>query len=366
MKNRLINLSFIVLATVLFTGCLGEEKKPSGKSGMPQMPPPTVQIGVVSAQNIPLSLHYPARLVSAHEVLVISKVAGTLEKQYFKEGDKVEKGALLYEIDPSVYEARYKQALSAVGVQESVLKTATRTWERVQSLKKSNAISQQDYDNALGAYENARAALEAAKASAKLAKIDLEDASVEATIGGVIGETKVDVGNYISGANTPLVTITQLDPIQVEFSLPQRDYFTLKPSMDSIKLRLEGPNGESAIGKVIYTDAKLNAQTATLTLKGSFENSANLWIPGLFVRVYLEGATLENAIAIPQKALVQDPSGTYVYVLKEGKAQRIPVSLGQSNNGMFIIESGLEGGEQIILDNLTKLRPNMPVNVAKG
>jgi len=359
-----MNILFLSLIALLFSGCLGEEEK--SNAGMPQMPPPTVQVSTVLAQNVPLNFHYPARLVSAHEVAVVAKVPGTLEIQHFNEGDRVEQGQLLYEIDPSTYKARYNQALSTVNVQETALKTVSRTWERAQALKKSNAISQQDYDNALGTYENAKAALEAAKASAQLAKIDLEDATVRATIGGVIGETKVDVGNYISGANTPLVTITQLDPIHVEFSLPQRDYFTLKPSLESVKLRLEGPNGESTMGKIIYTDAKLNPQTSTLSLKGSFENESATWMPGVFARVYLEGATLENAFAIPQKALVQDPSGTYVFIHKEGKAVRIPIKLGQATSGMFVIESGLEGGEELILDNLTKLRPNMPVNVAKG
>lgn len=366
MKKNVVNILFLSVALFLFSGCLDTKKEASAQGGMPQMPPPNVQIATVALQNLPLNYHYPARLVSAHEVSVAAKVAGTLVSQHFKEGDKVEKGALLYEIDPSTYKARYNQALSTVEVQETALKTVARTWERAQALRKSNAISQQDYDDALGAYENAKAALEAARASAQLAKIDLEDATIRATISGVVGQTKIDVGNYIMGANTPLVTITQLDPIHVEFSLPQRDFFTLRASLDTIKLRVEDPSGESAAGKIIYKDAQLNPQTATLTLKGSFENQSSLWVPGLFVRVYLEGAVVENAIAIPQKALVQDPSGTYVYVYKEGKAHKVSVSLGGASGGMFLIESGLEGGEELILDNLTKLRPNMPVNVAKG
>lgn len=362
MRYQVVNFVLALFMAALFAGCLGEEKKAS----MPQLPPPTVSTQVVAVHDVPLRYHYPARLISAHEVEVVAKVPGTLVAQHFKEGDMVKKGDLLYEIDPNTYKARYEQALSSFEVQKTLLESATRTWKRAQALQKSNAISQQEYDDALGAYESAKASLELAKVNVQLAKIDLDDATIEATISGVIGQTNVDVGNYISSANVPLVTITQLDPIHVEFSLPQRDYFIIKPSLDTIKLRIDGPDGHSVEGRLIYTDAKVNDKTSTVTLKGSFENSSNLLLPGLFTRVYLEGLVLKDAITIPQKALVQDPSGTYVYIHKDGKALRVPVEIGEAVEGNFIIKSGLKGQEEIILDNLTKLRPNIPVQLAKG
>jgi len=365
MLKYVVQIALSGLIAVGLSGCLKQEEA-KGQGGQPQMPPPTVKTQEISPQDISVAYSYPARLTSVHEVTVVAKVPGTLEVQRFEEGDWVDEGEVLYEIDPDKYRVAHRQAQANVDVRQAALEAASRTWKRVQSLYAANAISKQEYDNAQGNFEQAEAALSAARVAVEAAKIDLEDATIRAAIGGVASQTHVDVGNYIASPNTPLVTITQLNPIHAEFSLPDQDFFTLKKELNTVTLALESDAQTRVQGKIAYTDSAINAHTSTVKLKGIFENPEGALMPGLFARVHLEGVMLNDAITIPQEALVQDPSGMYVYVLKEGKAQKLSVAIGQATEGRYVIESGLEGGEVLILDNLTKLRQGMPVNVAKG
>lgn len=360
--------SFIVitiLAMLGLSGCLQDEEK-KGSSARQQMPPPTVSTSKISLQDIEIDYIYPARLDNTHEVQLVSKVSGILEVQNFSEGDKVKKGDLLYEINDDKYRAIYTQAVANESVTKATLDSVTRTWERTKLLFESDAISKQEYDNALGDFEGAKASLSAAKAAVKVAKVDLDDTKIYAPIDGVAGQTNIDVGNYISLANTKLVTITKLNPINAEFSLPDRDFEDLRKSLEEISIFLDNPNGELLKGKVSFKDPIVNRKTSTIKFKGLFPNDDNLLMPGMFTRIHIKGATLHDAIVIPQKALLQDPSGTYVYLLRDGKADKTPVRIGRTIDGNFIIESGLEGNETIIMDNLTKLRQGMPVKTAKG
>jgi membrane fusion protein (multidrug efflux system) len=345
---------------------LNQEEKGEGQSGQRQMPPPSVKTQKIALQDIAVAYNYPARLTSTHEVTVVAKVPGTLKIQHFKEGDWIGKGEVLYEIDPDKYRIAYQQAQANVQVQQAALDTAAKTWERTQALYASNAISKQEYDNAQGRFEQARAALKASRVAVEAAKIDLEDATIYAAISGVASQTYTDAGNYIATPNTPLVTITQLDPVYAEFSLPDDDFFTLKEKLHEVTLLLESSAGKKVEGEIAYMDAAINVHTSTVKLKGVFKNDNNALLPGFFTRVHLEGIVLQGAIVVPQEALVQDPSGMYVYVIKEGKAHKTPVEIGQATEGKYVITSGLEGGEVLILDNLTKLRQGMPVNVAEG
>lgn len=360
--------SFMAIAIVSMLGLSGclKEGEQKNASTMRQMPPPIVTTFQISPQNIEIDYIYPARLSNTHEVSVTSKVSGILEAQHFFEGEKVKKGDLLYEINDDRFQAIYAQAVANESVAKAALDSATRTWERTKSLLESNAVSKQIYDNALGDFESAKANLAAAAAAARVAKVDLDDTKIYAAIDGIASQTKVDVGNYISLASTSLVTITKLNPIYAEFSFPDRDFQDLKGSLNDISIYLDNPNGDPLKGEISFQDPSVNFKTSTIKFKGRFPNEDGLLMPGMFTRIYIKGAILNNTIVIPQKALLQDPSGTYVYVLKDGKANKTSVRIGRTVNENFIIESGLNGDETIIMDNLTKLRQGMPVNTAKG
>jgi len=361
--NRYLASGLLSAALVVFlTGCLGEE----APKGQPQggMPPPAVQTLSVEAGNIALAYEYPATIQSVQQVDVVARVAGLLEAKHFTEGQKVRKGELLYEIDPAKYQATFNVALAQLGVEEASLKAAALSWERTKTLFEANALSKQEYDNALKAYEASKASVAAAKASLESAKIDLGYTKIYAPSSGVIGLGALDVGSYITAANTPLVRITQTDPVYVDFSLPDRDFLRHKENLENATVRVSvaGKMVENQ-GKITFTDAVVQPLTSTVQMRATFENSNNALIPGLFARVRLEGLSVASGVSIPQSALLQDASGSFVYVHKEGKAVKVPVSIDQPREGMFILSSGLQGGEALILNNLSKLRPNAPVRV---
>lgn len=363
MRNS--SLALVILVALVFSGCLNEEKKKPAASMM-QMPPPTVQTLNVTPKEIEIDYIYPSRISTVHDVSIVSKVSGTLEKKHFKQGERVKQGDLLYEIEDAKYRANYSQALANEFVAQTSLKNVTRTWERVKSLYESDAVSKQEYDDALGAYESAKANLIFAKAALEVAKVDLDYTKIYSPIDGVAGETKIEEGNYISAVNTPLVTITKLNPIFAEFSLPDRDFQVLKSSLNQAKIVLESSHGELSSGEISFQDSIMDAKTSTVKLKGEFVNDENSLLPGMFSRIHVKGIILKDVMTIPQKALLQDPSGTYLFVVKDGVAMKTPVRIGRAIDGEFIIEEGLNEGDELILDNLTKLRQGMPVNVAKG
>lgn len=361
MQNRLIQSVCSVALVLFLTGCLGEE---TSQATPPARPAPVVKTLVVQPADIPLSYEYPAKVHSVQYVDVVARVPGQLMAKHFKEGQVVQKGDLLYEIDPAKYQATYNQAVASLGVQEAALKAAKRDWERTQALYEANALSQQVYDNALKTYDAAKASLEAAKATRDLAKIDLEYTKIYAPSSGVAGLALLDEGNYITSSSTKLVSITQVDPVHVAFSLPDRDILKHKEAFKGADVRLlMGGNPLENKGEITYMDATINPATSTIQARATFENPENILMPGLFTRVRLEGLVARNSIAIPQSALMQDATGSFVYVHQEGKVQKVPVVIDEPREGMFIIQSGLKGGEELILNSLTKLRPNAPVRV---
>ncbi|MBE0496410.1 MAG: efflux RND transporter periplasmic adaptor subunit [Campylobacterales bacterium] len=361
MRNQIVQGICSAILLVVLTGCLGEE---TTQAAGPARPALAVKTIVVEPVDVPLSYEYPAKVHSVQQVDVVARVSGILEAKHFSEGQVVQKGDLLYEIDPAKYQATYNQAVASLGVEEAALKAALRDWERTDALYGANAISQQVYDNALKTYETAKASVAAAKATRDLAKIDLDYTKIYAPSSGMIGLASLDEGSYIASSSTPLVTITQVNPVHVEFSLPDRDFLKHKEEFKDadVRLLLGGKVLENA-GEITFIDANINPLTSTVQTRATFKNGDSMLMPGLFARIRLEGLVAKNGITIPQSALMQDAGGSFVYVHKEGKVQKVSVVIEQPREGMFIIQSGLQGGEELILNNLTKLRPNAPVRV---
>ncbi|ATB70208.1 RND efflux system, membrane fusion protein CmeA [Sulfurospirillum diekertiae] len=366
-----------VLGAFLVTGCSSQDKK---TAGMPAMPPLSVSTYKVITSDVPVSLEYPAKVKSMQQVSIVARVSGVLEKKYFTEGSFVKAGETLYQIDSDRYEALMQEAVADVGVKEATLKQATRDWERTKALFDQDAVSQKERDAALSAYESAGASLKSSQAALKKATIDFNYTKVKATISGMTSLNAQDVGSYVGSSSDTmtLTTITQTDPIYVEFSLPDIELLKKRYVMGTgnwnslaqakLPIQLSTPDGTkyAKTGTLDFIDSYVDAETSTIKARATFANPNNILIPGLFVRVNVEGLVYKDAISIPQKALLQEAIGSFVYVVKEGKATKVPVKAGTVHNDTYIIESGLSAGDVVITDNLTKLRPGSAVNVIEA
>ncbi|MDX1796651.1 MAG: efflux RND transporter periplasmic adaptor subunit [Hydrogenovibrio sp.] len=335
-----------------------------------------VSVVVAKKTDVGIEYEYPARTKASQQVSVVAQVSGILEKKLYKDGDKVTKGQLLYQIDPRRYQAKVYQAKAQVGVEEAKLQQAQREYKRVKGLYKNKAVSEQELDTALSNLELAKAGLQGAKAALSDATIDLDYASVRAEISGYIGQKQQDVGSLVgtSADNSVLTTITNLNTIYVDFAIPDNDMNEQRELIANGQLKLPENNQYEAVlidpkgrtvatGKVDFTDSKIDPLTGGVKARAIFDNQDKKVLPGEFVRIRLVGAKRLNVFSIPQKAVLQIGQQSFVYVVKDGKAKLMPIQIARGLKDQWLVDGGLKEGDQVIINNLIKLRPDTPVMV---
>lgn len=363
---------FFLLNILLITGLLSCSKKESQVA--PQIKAIPVSVYKISEpKDVEIKLEYPGKTKSISSVTVFARVTGILEKMYFKEGQFVKKGELLFLIEQEPYKAEYDSARASLEKALAELKKAERDWERVKSAFEDKVVSEEERDTALYRYETAKANVKYAEAKLEQARINLSYTKVIAPESGIIGERIIDVGNLVT-PGTPLVKITQIDPIYVEFSFPESDLIKLgfKISQKGIS-RLKGLPVEVYIedlpikfeGHIDFIDTLVDEKTATVKARAILRNPEKKLFPGQFVRIVIKGLKRKNVILVPQEAVFQTPGGPAVWVVENNKAETRTVKLGEPSENYFIIEKGLKTGETVIIDNLMKLRPGMPVIIDK-
>lgn len=339
------------------------------------MPAPKVDVYVVpQSSSLPIDLKYPAVIKSYQDVKVYSRILGVLEKQFYTEGQKVQKDQVLFKIEDDVYKAKVDASKASVQMAQATLGNATRSWERIKKLYDSKVVSTEDRDNALATYENAMASLVLAKANLKQAQIDLDYTSVKAPISGIVGLKTTDVGNLVSN-NPPseLVTISQNDKVYIEFSMPLSDYKNIKSNLwvmpqgnkPSISVILDGKQIEQK-GVVDFIDVNIDQNTSTVKMRAIVDNPNYTLMPGSFIRVTVNDIQEKNVITIPQKALLQNPLGTIVFVEENGVAKPVPVTVGNEAGDKFVVKTGnIKSGDKIIVNNFFKVKAGNPVTVDK-
>lgn len=331
-------------------------------------PVPVDVYTVQPTPDLPVTLEYPARLESTARAVVTARITGVLLEQTFKEGDPVEKGTLLYKIEPDLYAAAVREREAEVTLQEAVYAKAQRDWTRAQALFKEKTLSRQEYDAALSAYETAGAAVHSARARLASAKVELSYTQVTAPISGIAGTRAVDPGNVVS-PGTPLVTITRTAPLYAAFALPGADALRIKGTdtegrwkTNAVSVRFTGENGGFA-GTLDYLAPAIDPKTGTLKARALLPNKEGKLIPGAFGRVALDGVAYRSALAVPEKAVLQSELGPYLYVVTDGKAAARNVTLEGSAGQRFIIGKGIAPGEEVIVNNFFKLKDGAPVTI---
>lgn len=353
-------------------GACGKKEQQQAGAAMP------VNAVKVLKTDLPWNIEYPAQVAGSLEIQVRAQVGGILQARLFDEGAYVKKGTQLFQIDPKEYEVALQRAEGSLAQARSEENRTRRDYERMKKLRADNAVSQKDYDDSLSAYEAAQASVKVAQAGVNEAKINLEYTRVLAPISGITGKEAQSVGSLVSPTgNGLLTTMVQIDPLWANFSMPSAQFYKLASGYLSgaivldakgkHPLYVEAVTSDGRVypekGTIIFFDSTEDAKTSSLAIKAEFPNPKNqrMLMPGQFVRVRLVGATYKDAVLIPSSAVLSTPTGNLVYIVAEdGTTQAQPIEA-QLQDDMYIVSSGLKGGETVISAGLIKIRPGMKV-----
>jgi membrane fusion protein (multidrug efflux system) len=362
----------LVIATVVaaLAGC-GDDRNQVAKA--PPSPVP-VTVVAVRSETVPVVREYVGNVQAYSSVEITARVEGVLEKRHFTEGTDVRKGQLLYTIDPLQYQEAVKNAEGALANAQAGLVNAQTREKRLAPLVKEEAISRQDYDDAVAQSQSAQAQVESARANVETAKLNLGYTRVYATETGRIGQTLVPEGRLVGrGQPTHLATIDKIDPIYVTFTMPDRDSIVLRRAIEKGDIRTgQGagtarfvlPDGSelTGVGRVDFTDAVVNKETGTITQRAIIANPKRQLLPGMFVNVELKVGDRANAVLVPQKAVVKMPNGHIAWVVgADAKVERRDLVVGEWIKDDWIVEKGLAAGERVIVDGVQRAQPGLVV-----
>ena len=365
----------LVLSVVVLAAC-GPKGPPGGGHGG-GMPPALVAVQEVKARTIPVEFEYPAQTAGSREAEVRARVSGILLRRNFEEGAAVRAGQSLFTLDSAPFEAAAARAEADVTGAEVRLANAGRSSKRLKPLYEAKAISQKEYDDAVSGEEVAASDLKSARARLAEARLSQGYAKVESPISGLTSRALKSEGSLIAGPQDLLTTVSQVDPIYVNFGLSESEQGKLKREAAAGRLTLpkdgrfdvavkfEDGRVYGRTGKLVFTDVRVNNQTGTSDARAELPNPALEIRPGQFVRAVLKGAQRTDAITVPQRAVMEGAQGKMVYILsKESTAMPRPVTVGEWAGKDWIITSGLEPGDKVIVDGLAKIFfPGAPVQV---
>ena len=340
-----------------------------------ETPPPAVS--VITVKDSPLEIHreFIGRTSATTRVDLRARVTGTLEQRLFEEGATVAAGDVLYQIETDNYEAAVVQATAQFESDKARLREARTNEKRIEKLVLSQTISDQEADSARTTTLVAAAALKASEAALQRAQLDLQYTQILAPSAGVIGETNVNIGNLVGPDSGVLATIIALDPIYVHFTVSDVEYLNFRreaanregdSSRPSLQPRLRLSNGDNydQVGNFELIGNEIDPGTGTLTLRASFPNPLKLLRPGQFVTVEFDGESVRSGLLVPQNAVLASGAGRSVLVVGDDRRiEQRAIEIGDSSGASFIVKSGLENGERVVIRGLQKVRPGMTVDV---
>jgi len=340
-------------------------------------PPTPVSVIDIKPQNTPAVFEYTGKTASSRQVEIRARVEGYLDKIAYQEGGLVKARQLLFRLDPDQFKAALASAKAELAQRKALLTNANLTLKRVRPLARQNALSQQDLDNAIANQLSAQAQMQAAQAQVDQARLNLGYTTIKSPLTGLAGSSNFREGSLITpGANNLLTTIVQLDPMWVNFGIGENEMLKIRDQIKSGELKgpgLENLSVELVLadnsvypqkGRISYVDPVVNAETGTLNMRVEVPNAKGALRPGQFMRVRIQGVIHPDAIMVPQQAIMQGPSGKFVYVVgPDNTAQSRPVQVGDWYNDQWIIESGLNAGDRVVVEGAARLQPDAPVQI---
>jgi membrane fusion protein, multidrug efflux system len=390
MKRPLIH-PLLTLALLLLPACEKKQGPPAAAFG----PKGPLEVGVITVATTPVTLtqDLPGRISAFRMAEVRARVNGIVLKRLFIEGSDVKEGEVLYEIDPAPYEAALDSAEATLARAKATLARAQASLElaklkerRYKSLLDTKAISKQEYDDALAGQrmgeadvQSGEADVQSGEAAVKSARINLDYTKVTSPVSGRIGISQVTEGAYVQASMaTLLATVQQIDRVYVDVTQPSSELLRLKNDLASGRLKadeagkarvkLVHENGDvySDEGALEVSDVTVNAMTNSVTVRAIFPNPRGDLLPGMFVRARLEEGSTPDAILVPQLAVSRNPKGepTAWVVGESGTAEMRVLQTPRSIGNQWLVSAGLKPGDQVIINNLQKIRPGAPVKVA--
>ncbi len=348
-----------------------------------QMGPVPIPVFEAAQKDVPIYNEFVGQIYGLQDIPIRARVDGFLEKISFEEGSRVQKGQLLYSIDPDPYLAQVAAQESKLTEAQTMMVNAKNELDRYIPLAAMNAVSESDLDAAQASYDASVANVQAARANLKQARIKLGYCTIEAPIDGQIGATEAREGEYVGKDPNPVILnmLSRIDTVRVQFSISENQYLAIARSYQGdrsdeevsrevdegeVRPQVELILGDGSLfeqkGKIDFVNSQINANTGSLLIQASFPNPSRLLRPGLYAKVRVRSSIAEDAVVIPLRSLIE-LQGQYsvMAVDTENKIISKPVTLGERIGDMVVIQSGLQAGDKVVIDALQKVQSGMPV-----
>ena len=309
-------------------------------------------------EQVNVSAESTGRVEDQYSIDVIARVSGFLLKKYFKEGDFVKKGQLLFQIDPREYQLSVNNSRAAVNQYQALYTNAQQEWHRANALVKEDLISRSDVDSSLAARNQNRALLDSANQQLELAKVNLSYTSIRSPIDGRIGKVNITEGNYVTATSGSLVNVASVSPVYVSFSLKGDDFVKLLKASDKFKdveVKVQFGDGSwyDKVGTVNFVDNKIDKDSGSVQMRATFDNEKGWLVPGAYMKVKLTAPKTVEFMTVPQACAKGDAmSGYYVWAVQDNKAVRKDIKVSDDINNNWIVEDGLNKSDVIVVSGI--------------
>jgi len=372
---RIVSTGCVLSLAGILVACSGQKEAAPPGAGMP---PAEVGVVTLKTEKVTLSRELPGRTSPYLMAEVRPQVTGIVKERLFTEGGLVKAGQPLYQLDDATYRADVTSAKAALARAEATLETATLNARRSAELVKIDAVSRQDHENAVAAGKQAEADVAAARAALERAGINLRYAQIASPISGRIGRSSVTAGALVTANQAAaLATVQSIDPIYVDVTQSSSELLALRKQVAAgrvkeardlpVEILLEDGSRHQQQGRLVFSEATVDPNTGSYTLRVVVPNPAQVLLPGIYVRAVVGSGVREGGILVPQRGIARDPKGNTSAMLltAEGKVEARPVKVSRTVGDQWLVEEGLAAGDRVIVEGLQKIQPGMPAKVAQ-
>ena len=323
--------------------------------------PKEVEVGSQHIEEVNVSAEATGRVEAKYSIDLVARVPGFLLKKYFKEGQFVKKGQLLFQIDPREYQIEVNNSLANVNQYSALLKNAQQELNRANALIKEDLISRSDVDQSLASRNQNKALYDAARQQLELARVNLGYTSIKSPIDGRIGKVNITEGNYVTATSGPLVNISSVDPVYVSFSLKSDDFVKLLRGSNrfkdaQVKVQFNDGTWYDKIGTVNFVDNKIDKDSGSVSMRATFENSKMWLVPGDYMKVEITAPKLVKYMTVPQSCTKGDAmSGYYVWAVEDNKAVKKNIKVSDVIDNNWIVEGGLDLSDTIVISGIQNI-----------
>lgn len=323
--------------------------------------PKEVEVGHPHIESVNVSAESTGRVEAQYSVDLVARVPGFLMKKYFKEGDFVKKGQVLFQIDPREYQIEVNNSQANVNQYSALLKNAQQELNRANALVKEDLISRSDVDSSLASRNQNKALYDAARQQLELAKVNLSYTSIKSPIDGRIGKVNITEGNYVTATSGSLANISSVNPVYVSFSLKSDDYVKLLKGSNRFKdaevtVQFNGGTWYDKIGRINFVDNKIDKDSGSISMRATFDNSKMWLTPGDYLKVKITAPKLVKFMTVPQSCTKGDAmSGYYVWSVEDNKAVRKNIKVSDVIDNNWVVDSGLNMSDTIVLSGIQNI-----------